>query len=269
VPFISYLKDNIARQELCQPDDLLCFAPFASETLVGADVKLMAEIITKGLDGTSVQEYKQRAMNACLAFAIGWTVAFAQLIGVPPLKWTLGYELRLKMVLWTTWCFRAQVFNTDIRACAAMSIRGAPITQVHKRIQLVLQRVRAVVEGEAPFPPQGYLQSLALALAESVGAASPEEVDKLPILPFASGTVAGIARLTKESEDFLMKNPALVQLRLRLIAEIIPIAWKKNKPKMKLPPFRVAHVRTQLCQWKRDSFGKTVKDLKVIRTAVG
>lgn len=270
--FVKYLKDNRAQ---------LVGAPQETDIVPFADDKgrKPADIASTGraLHGVA-RASKPRGMAACSCAALGWTVKFARITRVPPAKWSKEYAAKVETGLLRAWANGEQVVNLGVQSCTSKSAhRKETVAEARGKAREILAIMRRIVaaapkaaeESSADkvleklsvkgFPHEGYTQECAYHLMRAFGL-----INTPSILPTARGTAKGLAELTGESVDELVKNKALVTLRLDTLATVVKEEWASHGPRMKRPLFEPADLVAQLCEWIKDGAGTKALPVKTI-----
>ena len=88
-------------------------------------------------------------------------------------------------------------------------------------------------------------------------------------MSYGQGLAKGVAKLTGDNQKALSANASLLRLRVDCIAKVVA----QQRLGISLRGYSRAKLcdmlSAQLCQWSKDSFGDTVKDVKTMLSALG
>lgn len=288
--FKTYLKANLMRQ-IQQKRGPLLFSPLCSSR-AAADVQGIANVIKRAARASDGNNKTVRMLAASFAAGLAWTCNFSNVVGLPPAKWSQAYEQQLRKRLVSTKSRGKEIVNMAIKCmpsrsllpCSSDSATKSKVDYFVGAVGAVRSIVELASEAADKLPDvaevlrifgkvgglrkDGYMVSLSLGVACSLRLVTPEACESVVRLPMGNGTPEGVAELTGDCMKNLQSCRALVVLRIRLILKTLQKIWSKKGLTGRPTGLSSLDVRTQLCQWKRDRFGETVGDLRIIRCAL-
>ena len=260
-------------------------APFVPLNPAGAnDVALMLSIINQNAADSEVVVTsgagRRRLMAAALMTAVGFTTAFAVVVGIPPLVWDAAYQQRLSNMLFASHCDRLQVMNTGIQwqtgwsfCCLQKTVARRKIRQIVALLRALHASLMAVSDAwldsntralrwklalaleVGHVPTDGYTMSHGLQLANYLGclSASGRTNAALPgeKICVRSGLAGGLAALFGFDIE-RVRAPAVARLLLETLTQLMP----KSGSRVIFPD--VYELGVIVCQWCKDEHADAV-----------
>ena len=216
---------------------------------------------------------RRRLMAAALMTAVGFTTAFAVVVGIPPLVWDAAYQQRLSNMLLASHCDRLQVMNTRIRwqsmwsfCCLQKRVARRKIRQIvallralHASLMAVSDalldsstralRWKLALELEVRHvPTDGYTMSHGLQLANYLGCLSGpgQTYATLPgeKICVGGGLAGGLAALFGFDIE-RVRAPAVARVLLETLTQLLP----KSGSRMFFPD--VFELGIIVCEWNK------------------
>lgn len=277
--FICYLKHNISRQReaLRRGCREVNFIPFGDGGVLPADLCKML----RWLRGAT----PERRAAGCLLIPFGWTPAFAEIVGLPPVPWTGAYANQLRADFMRSHREQRVVYNPHVRSCGARSFLKAPsardaLRSVQKQVALMKAAVAAtprflqLLEEQGceaasqkrvskGLPGNGYTLRLALVLWRQMSSTAWSDC-VLPVVPYSENVGETLAELAASDVKEINRNVCYGSVLIDTLAHEIRSHWKGFGPRTALPDFDNLNLVGQLCAWRADGRGEEVGDLPTI-----
>jgi hypothetical protein len=302
---IQRLKQNVVLARSTASFGIVNFVPYDS-AYTAKDIAAIAAVFKKQRRWSS-QKNRPRLLAGTLAAMHFFTVKGAAAVTLPAIPWTRVYEQTLRDNLWRS--REEPLYNTGNMYTKSLSFRGMdPVAQMAKIGAVVdvvkeccrvaayaIEQIRARKNNPAladrsdlfyndiahfGMPAGSYGQNLAkcvwtygLRLGGEVEGIFPDEPKNSTLLSSQQGTCKGIAQLTGDASEVLVKEKELQRLRIDLIAKEVKAKWSKVGPRVadpygkKTSADRSRALAHQLCEWAKADFAIDVDAPKTMAAA--
>ena len=263
------------------------YAPLPGYGVVACDMK-MSEDIVKFSRQLPAVEAAQGYYSSAAPILVLWALCSVAtwfysrravlIIGLPPIPITASWirekshQLCLAVLRGETICNHG-AHNLCRRSCENLPIdvlRGAMLTHVQNLasiwnhiITLTPEQMHSEqffsITACSHFPAFGYSQALAVALFKASGHDIVSMIPNIGRLPFRSGTISGLSKVSGTSAALLSRRPLYAMHLLRHFA-----LYLLRVHKIELSTWTLI---VQLCQWKRNSFKTTICHPSIIALA--
>ena len=252
----------------------MLFVPFADRGLVPRDLWRLAEVINAEASQwptDTVSHHMVRILAAAIINTLGWTVAWARIVGYPPVPCTQAYESQVRGALFHAWRNGAVITNPKIVSTNARSFRGySSACKTTTKIEEIMQDIRGIlcrldaagpdlleqpvdevlrVAGGRGFPGDGYMAKLARDLLWHLGL----RLRLGPSVILGSGSRAGLAALTKEDPKCYLVQ-AVARDRMDLLLRSLEAQWEGTGSAVSKPSISSDDIATMLCVWSSSGF---------------
>ena len=288
--FVAMLKKNV-RACLQSSAKSVGFVPYAAG-YEAADMQALGSAARRqarleGLDPSS-KAAAPRMWAMCKALAFFMTTDAVEVLQVPPIPWVDSYSAGLSRRLWALREAKVQVMNVGFQHCSRRSFVGTGMSATAARstianlVAIVKESVTSVekISGQTQLhrdeyyqllashgqPAMGYVQKLAVALAESARVQDLCPLTHgglLELLGCDSGCAAGMRQITDDTLKQLA-NKAFLCLRLKMLCKVVRQVWQNTAPRVawsqgkRTEAQKAEALAVQLCQWTKGNFGEEV-----------